>query len=61
MIAIQQFLMGLMGHLKRKDGQALVEYALILALVAIVVIGALTFLGSSLNTTVHSIANKVAS
>jgi pilus assembly protein Flp/PilA len=37
-------------HLKRKNGQTLVEYGLILALVAIVTIAILTMMGSQLRT-----------
>ena len=33
----------------KEEGQGLVEYALILALIALVVIGVLTLLGSSVN------------
>lgn len=37
------------GALKNENGQGMVEYGLILALVAIVVIGALTLLGTNLD------------
>jgi len=37
-------------HIKSKKGQTLVEYGLILALVAIVVIAILTLMGSQLQT-----------
>jgi pilus assembly protein Flp/PilA len=36
-------------YLKREEGQALVEYALILALVSVVSVGALTILGTSIS------------
>lgn len=45
--------------LKKRDGQAMVEYALILALIAIVVIVALHFLGGSVNTQLNNIAGNI--
>jgi len=43
----------------REDGQALVEYALIIALVALAVVAALGFLGTNLTTEFSSIANNL--
>ncbi len=40
---------------KREKGQGLVEYALILVLIAVVVIGALTLLGPQLGNTYSTI------
>ena len=45
--------------LKKRDGQAMVEYALILALIAIVVIVALHFLGGSVKTQLNNIAGNI--
>ena len=42
-----------------ESGQGLVEYALILVLIAIVVIAALTFLGSQVSTVFSNIANSL--
>lgn len=43
---LQHFVSTLLGYLRREeDGQTLVEYALLLALIAIVVIAALLLLG----------------
>jgi pilus assembly protein Flp/PilA len=44
---------------EREEGQALVEYALILALVSVVSVGALTLLGGNVNTVLNSIAGSV--
>jgi pilus assembly protein Flp/PilA len=44
----------------REDGQALVEYGLILALVAVVCIGALQLLGTSVRDQINAIANAIA-
>lgn len=42
-----------------EEGQGLVEYGLILALVAVVVITVLTTMGGNLNTMFSSVANKI--
>ena len=47
-------------ELRSEDGQALVEYGLILALVAVVCIGALTLLGTSVRDQINAIANAIA-
>lgn len=43
----------------KEKGQGLVEYALILALIAIVVIAALTLLGGSVNNIFGTINNSI--
>ena len=43
------------------DGASLVEYALLLALIAVVAIGALVFLGNSVSNTLNTVANSVGS
>ena len=43
----------------REEGQALVEYALILALVAVVAVGALTLLGTSISGMLSGIAGSL--
>ena len=45
--------------LRNKSGQSLVEYALILALVAIVVIAALTALGAKAGNTMNSVSGSM--
>ena len=50
-------MMDLISHLRsREEGQALVEYALILSLIAVVCIGALTLLGGNVNNILNQIA-----
>ena len=44
-----------------EDGASLVEYALLLALIAVVAIGALVFLGNSASNTLNQVANSVNS
>jgi Flp pilus assembly pilin Flp len=46
-------------HQDDKEGQGLVEYALILALIAIFVVVALHFLQVPLSTTLNNVANGI--
>jgi pilus assembly protein Flp/PilA len=46
-------------QLQREEGQTMAEYGLLIALVAIVVIGAITLLGNNLSTAFNTIAGKV--
>jgi len=46
-------------HLRREEGQGLVEYALILALIAILVIVALKFLQPTISTTLNNVSNNL--
>lgn len=57
--SIIAFRTALHARVAQREGQALVEYALILALVAIVVIGVLTFLGSSVKSTLTNVNNAI--
>ncbi len=43
----------------KEDGQGLAEYALILAFIAVLVIGAVTLLGGSINTIMTSVAKAI--
>ncbi|MGQ9773696.1 Flp family type IVb pilin [Chloroflexus sp.] len=43
----------------KEEGQGLVEYALILVLIAVVVIGALTLLGQNINDLFNTLANTI--
>jgi pilus assembly protein Flp/PilA len=49
----------LVTMVRNEDGQGLVEYALIIALVAVVAIGVLTFLGSTANSQLNSAASAI--
>lgn len=46
-------------QLRREEGQGLVEYALIIALVAIVVIGALSFLETGIGSELSKVAGDL--
>ena len=56
---MKRFLFKVWMALRSEKGQSLVEYALILALVAIVVITALTALGTQAESTMQNVANTV--
>jgi pilus assembly protein Flp/PilA len=51
----------LMARLEREEGQGMAEYGLIIALVAVVVIGALTLIGTNLSSIFGTIATAVGS
>jgi pilus assembly protein Flp/PilA len=50
------------GHLPAKDdtGATLVEYALLLALIAVVAIGALIFLGNTVSNTLSNVGQNIS-
>ena len=56
-----QFLMarGQLARMGAEEGQALVEYALIISLIAVVAIGMLTLTGNNINGILNSIANAL--
>ncbi len=45
--------------LRKEEGQGLAEYALILALIAVLVIGAITFLGGSIGGVLSAVGNEL--
>jgi len=47
------------GRLQRRDGQGLVEYALLLGLIAVIVMVALKFISSDVSTVLNSMANSL--
>ncbi len=50
----------LKNYFIEEDGQGLVEYGLIIALVALVVVAALTLIGGSLTTKLNDIAGSIS-
>ena len=56
---MSHFLLRVWTALKSRKGQSLVEYALILALVAIVVITALTALGGGAKNAMENVSNAI--
>jgi pilus assembly protein Flp/PilA len=53
------FRRGLVNFLKREDGPTTVEYAVMLALIIVVCVGAITALGTNANTTFTSVGNSL--
>ena len=51
---------GLRSRGEGDEGASLVEYALLLALIAVVAIGALTFLGKTVSGTLNNVGNTIA-
>jgi pilus assembly protein Flp/PilA len=48
-----------LAKMRAEEGQALVEYALIISLIAVVAIGMLTLTGKNINGIMNSIANAL--
>ena len=48
-----------LAKMRAEEGQALVEYALIISLIAVVAIGMLTLTGNNVNKILNSIANAL--
>jgi len=48
-----------LAKMRAEEGQALVEYALIISLIAVVAIGMLTLTGTNINGILNSIANAL--
>jgi len=48
-----------LAKMRAEEGQALVEYALIVSLIAVVAIAALTLTGTSIRSILNNIANSV--
>ena len=60
MIYVMAFVNNLFMRLREeREGQALVEYALILALIAVVVVAVLVALGGGVKSTLNNVANSV--
>jgi Flp pilus assembly pilin Flp len=57
---MKNFLRPLLGNKRQRSGQTLVEYALLLTLVSIIVIVALTLLGSNIKTFFSTITSSMA-
>jgi len=56
---INEALLSIVARFEREDGQALAEYGLLLALIAVVCILALTALGIAISGTLGSITAKL--
>ena len=58
---MRKFGQGVAGFLRDEGGPTAVEYAVMLALIIVVCIGAITTLGKNANNTFTSVGNTVAS
>jgi pilus assembly protein Flp/PilA len=56
---MRQFAKSLVKFLKAEDGPTAVEYAVMLALIVVVCIGAITALGQNANATFNTVKNAV--
>ena len=56
---INETLLRLMARFQREEGQAMAEYGLILALIAVVAIAALTLLGTTIATKLGQITTAL--
>ena len=61
MVALKSFYIALRGRLDREEGQALVEYALILGLISVVAITLLTAVGTDVKSVLSSVTAALAS
>jgi pilus assembly protein Flp/PilA len=61
MLALTSYFAGLRARTAREDGQALVEYALILGLVSVVAIAVLAILGSDVTTILGNVTSAMES
>ena len=56
---MRQFVKSLVKFVKAEDGPTAVEYAVMLALIIVVCIGAITTLGNNANTTFGSVGTTI--
>jgi len=56
---MRQFAKNVVKFLKAEDGPTAVEYAVMLALIIVVCIGAITALGTKANTTFNDVSNQL--
>jgi len=61
MLALRSFFAGLRARTEREEGQALVEYALILGLVSVVAIVLLTAVGADIVSLLGRVTDALAS
>jgi pilus assembly protein Flp/PilA len=61
MLALKSFYVGLFARTQREEGQALVEYALILGLISVVAIVLLTAVGTDINKLLVRVTNALSS
>ena len=58
---MRKFTEAVVNFVKREDGPTAVEYAVMLALIIVVCLGAITTLGQNANTTFGAVGSKIGS
>jgi len=61
MVAMKSFFISLHARLEREEGQALVEYALILGLISVVAIALLSAIGTDITNILSKVSTALAS
>jgi pilus assembly protein Flp/PilA len=61
MVAMKSFFISLHARLEREEGQALVEYALILGLISVVAITLLSAVGTDVSQILSKVSSALAS
>jgi pilus assembly protein Flp/PilA len=61
MVAMKSFFISLRGRLEPEEGQALVEYALILGLISVVAIALLSAVGTDVSQILSKVSTALAS
>jgi pilus assembly protein Flp/PilA len=61
MVAMKSFFISLRARLDREEGQALVEYALILGLISVVAIALLSAIGTDITNILSKVSTALAS
>jgi pilus assembly protein Flp/PilA len=61
MVAMKSFFISLHARLEREEGQALVEYALILGLISVVAIALLSAVGTDVSQILSKVSTALAS
>ena len=61
MLAMKSFFVSMSARLEREEGQALVEYALILGLISVVAIALLSLIGTDVSQILSKVSTALAS
>jgi pilus assembly protein Flp/PilA len=56
---VSRFMLRVVAGCSRREGQTMVEYALLVTFIALVVLVAVTLLGTNVSSLFHSVANSL--
>src|SRR5947199_809593 len=59
MLSLSTFVSSLMARMRAEEGQAMAEYGLLLAVIAVVVVAAAIFLGSQISSVFSNVAQQI--